>query len=504
MARELSHPLAKLIQDIVGAAKEVGWRRMASPKKWLVLSDGKDPFWFDRPAAWRDGQWLADTKRAVMGRSRIHPRGLHYVFLSRQVIKPDGLRYGLVDDALGINNLHSDWVWLGENAIKSARWLGLIPFDEITDERNDAPEERLYEEPFPHRLWAEVNDEFQLPNDVLPTLHSQQTPERDDGQEGLLVARQPYHLVFIGEKSSLYATLAPLAERYRADLYLPTGEISDYYVFRIAANAVQDGRPCVILYFADCDPSGHQMCISVTRKLQALQHWEDREWIDDLDGFGELELIVDRAALTPRQVSEEIRYTDADGNEQMLPQSPVTQEDRRRENWSVRYGVEQTEIDALLALAPDVLPQLVADAVQPYFDETLDDRVREAEQAWLAEAQRAIDEHLGGRDFSDLQQRLGEIREELPRLASEATERAELNELDLPERPDTPEPELDGELPEPLYHSAWDYMTQTRRLQYSKRYVDGGLTFVNGMWDREADGYPVNDDETDDQEDEEE
>ena len=39
--------------------------------------------------------------------------------------------------------------------------------------------------------------------------------------------RQPYRLALVGEKSSLADILGPLAERYNADLFLPTGEISD-------------------------------------------------------------------------------------------------------------------------------------------------------------------------------------------------------------------------------------------------------------------------------------
>lgn len=39
----------------------------------------------------------------------------------------------------------------------------------------------------------------------------------------------------------------------------------------MARTAASDGRPFVVLYFADCDPAGWQMCISVARKLQAFR-----------------------------------------------------------------------------------------------------------------------------------------------------------------------------------------------------------------------------------------
>ena len=36
-------------------------------------------------------------------------------------------------------------------------------------------------------------------------------------------------------------------------------------------SAARDGRPMVVFYFSDCDPSGWQMPVSLYRKLQALK-----------------------------------------------------------------------------------------------------------------------------------------------------------------------------------------------------------------------------------------
>jgi hypothetical protein len=41
------------------------------------------------------------------------------------------------------------------------------------------------------------------------------------------VPPQPYRLVIFGEKTSLEDVLGPIASRFEADLYLPSGEISD-------------------------------------------------------------------------------------------------------------------------------------------------------------------------------------------------------------------------------------------------------------------------------------
>lgn len=43
--------------------------------------------------------------------------------------KPSGAIY---------RNTESDWIWLA-HALKSARWLGYVPFERITDQRNAEP-----------------------------------------------------------------------------------------------------------------------------------------------------------------------------------------------------------------------------------------------------------------------------------------------------------------------------------------------------------------------------
>ena len=112
----------------------------------------------------------------------------------------------------------------------------------------------------------------------------------------------------------------------------------------MASDGAADGRPMVVLYFADCDPSGWQMAISVSRKLQALKALE----------FDDLELEVHRVALTPEQVRE---YG--------LPSTPLKDTERRADKWTAAMGVEQTEIDALAALQPDVLTAMARDAIAP-------------------------------------------------------------------------------------------------------------------------------------------
>jgi hypothetical protein len=300
-------PLRAALDKVIG---EQG----CSLKDLTVLAPQNDPFRVDTPARHRDGKWLAITARDLgLGDRKIHLRGLHYMVLGR--IKPDGSKY---------RNTDADWLWLQGDAAKAARWLGYIPFDQIVDQRNAEPEVREFSRPDP---WAYLTVGIDV-----------DLPDADDIMPGLAVEDfrgvQPYRVTMIGEKSSLADVLGPLARDYRADLYLPTGEMSDTLIYRIARTAAADGRPLVVLYFADCDPAGWQMPISVGRKLQA-----HRELLG-----GRFEFEVHRVALTPDQVRE---YG--------LPSTPLKDTEKRASSWQREMQVEQTEIDALASLHPDLL-----------------------------------------------------------------------------------------------------------------------------------------------------
>jgi hypothetical protein len=410
-----------------------------SMKDWTVLSAERDPLRLDTPANHTLGRWVWEHKRRLLDTASIHCRGLHYVFFTDQVIKPNGEVYGA--------NPYDDWIWLSEKAVKAARWLEYIDFEEIDDRRNAEPELQLWTPQGYVEISAAIEDKFEVPQTVVPQLFINEQ----------LRGEQPFHIVFIGEKSSLWTVLNPLAQQYQADLYLPTGEISDTRLYDIAVNGRNDGRPMIILYFADSDPSGHQMCLSATRKLQAL----------GLMGELPVNVMVKRAALTPRQVTE-LRLP----NGEPLPQSPLSPEEQRGDDWFESFGVRQTEIDALATLQPGMLTTIVNEAVAPFFDPTLNGRVLAVQNAWFRDVQQALDEHLDDVDFTDLDARLDEIRVEIPRLAAEAAQRANLDDLEVPEQPELPETEIDSiDTDDLLYDSDWTLRKQTLWMRMSKAYL---------------------------------
>jgi hypothetical protein len=396
--------------------------------KLSVLSAARDPYRLDTPAGRRDGAWLVGWIERLAVKLPVHLRGLFYILVAAgMVTRPDGRPF-INDDAT--------WTWLSEGAAKAARWLGLLPFESIVDERNAPPEIYVPLEEWPAPMVG-VTLGTELPDLDQPGLCADLNP---------IVARQPYRLVLVGEKVSLKAVLQPLARRIGGELALPSGEMSDSMANGIASRAARDGRPCRLLYFADFDPSGWQMPISVARKLQAEV---DRE-------FHDLDIDVHRVGLLAEHVER-----------LGLPSTPLKESERRADRWRQRWGLEQTEIDALAALRPDALREIAEAAVAPFFDPTLAGRCAEARWAWREDADATIEAEVAA-DLdiaaakAELAPKLAVVRDELEALREQleaVAERITLPPLALPQ------PELPGvPVPKPLWSSTDDWVNATRLL----------------------------------------
>ncbi len=285
--------------------------------------------------------------------------------------------------------------------------------------------------------------DIEIPDDIEPILHT-------DDFRGV----QPYRLVLIGEKSSLEPVLSPVAAGHQADLYLPTGEPSDTMLHQMARTGAADGRPMVVLYFSDCDPSGWQMPVSVGRKLQAFK----------IQLFPGLEFAVYRVALTPGQVRE---YD--------LPSTPLKDTEKRADRWQQAMGVAQTEIDSIAALRPDLLRQIARGAIAPFYDYELDRRVARYRDEWLGRAREMIaasfDLDRLAEIRADAEQQLDGMREQVRELNDAL--RIDVDPDDLPPI-ELPEAETRGVATHPaLIDSQWDFAEQCQALIDSKAYRNG-------------------------------
>jgi hypothetical protein len=429
-ANKEHHEPGKLHRILERAAE----REFCSTDELAVLS--KDPYRLDSPAGHQLGAWCARMiERFLAPEAKVHLRGLHYLLASAaDVRRPDGSLY-INTDAM--------WSWLTETAMKPARWLGYVPFERIVDERN--PEPALY---LPSDFQVEVERstgaQLQIPaiDESLPHFTSLQWP-----------VVQPYRIILIGEKTSLRPVLLPIAKEVGGELLLPTGEPSDTMIAELAKRSAADERPSVVLYFSDFDPAGHQMPVSVARKLQA--HC-------DLY-YPELNIQLHHVALTLEQV---IALD--------LPSTPLKATEARASRWRETMDHEQTEIDALAALNPDALTAIAREAIRPYYDPTLAERTQEAEEEWRDQCQERLARSPA---MADIQAKvtlaLAQFEEHRQQLAQlQQTAALLLTDIEPPPL-SLPEAEPDDELkPEALFDSQTDFVTTSRRLRGYKDLVN--------------------------------
>ena len=325
---------------------------------------------------------------------------------------------------------------------RPARWLGYVPFEKIIDARNAEPIIRVAKISNPR--WS---------ISVIPEL---ELPDADDLEPKICVdgfiQPQPYRLVFFGEKTSLGEVLLPLAREFDADLYLPAGEISDTLLNKMARTGAEDGREMIVLVFADCDPAGYQMAVSIGHKLRALKE----------AFYPSLTFQVHAPALTVEQVKEF-----------GLPETPLKETEKRAAGWKEKHGVEQTEIDALATLNPNLLRQIVRGSCSPFFDNTLADRIDEARNEWKEKAQEVFDEKVDPSLIEQIRSRAEASLEELRERLEQMQVAVDGLDIELPPM-EVPEAELDDvDGPEPLVTSEMDLVDAIEILRARKDYKNG-------------------------------
>jgi hypothetical protein len=195
------------------------------------------------------------------------------------------------------------------------------------------------------------------------------------------------------------------------------------------------------------------MSVSIGRKLQAFR---------DLF-FPDLRFEVVPVALTVDQVRE-----------LSLPSTPLKETEKRADRWRQAFGIEQTEIDALATLRPDVLREILKRAFDPYFDATLEDRVREAHDEWRERAQEAIDEQVDPSILAALRAEAAERLSELESAITDINERLRLaaDDFSLP-RIEVPGPEDQDASRQALVSFDDDWVAATRALIARKQYGNG-------------------------------
>jgi hypothetical protein len=221
---------------------------------------------------------------------------------------------------------------------------------------------------------------------------------------------QPYHVELWIEKSTMDDVLLPLCRRFAVNLVRGIGFQSITGAVRLLQRVqrlrrVAAEKPCRVFYLSDFDPGGHQMPVAVARQVEF--------WLPQYAPGADVKLTP--LVMTKEQVR---RYA--------LPRVPIKDSDRRKAGFEERHGEGAVELDALEAVFPGELANIVRAAVAPYRDEGLEERLEEVgeeavgcvEEDWARatagqrEELQAVEEEAAA-VLADYQGRLEEMDAEL-------------------------------------------------------------------------------------------
>lgn len=329
------------IEYIKQLKKSLGIKGINIPEL-IALSKGNDPFAIGTKAHKDWALWFKDMWEQFGYSRGVHLRRIHYQIISQEtpVITPEGKEY---------QNTNQDWGKLA-NASKWARYLKYIDCSDLEDRRNSEP--KIYtasdeESELSFELankWSSLYDDpfNYIPEFVdLPDLPSYSLLNFSPSS-GYLTE------VWI-EKSTMNDVLIPVCQRMNTNLVTGTGEISITRVFELVQRVKEFDKPCRIFYISDFDPAGKSMPVAVSRKIEYF--------IREYPEFEGIDIKLKPIALNQDQIRE-----------YKLPRTPIKETERRKDRFEMIYGEGATELDALEALYPDTLAQLVESYLSPYLN----------------------------------------------------------------------------------------------------------------------------------------
>ncbi|MEP6636688.1 MAG: hypothetical protein ABJB97_08165 [Acidobacteriota bacterium] len=172
----------------------------------------------------------------------------------------------------------------------------------------------------------------------------------------------PYRVEVWLEKLALESVISRVTSAWGIPLYVSRGFSSDSYLYNAASEIAESERETYIYFLTDHDPSGLKIESAIRRGLLKM--------VDDLGGDPD-SVNFERLGLLPEQIREH-----------SLPSRPT-----KMSSHSHGFEGESTELDAL---HPDVLRELVNDAIAEHAEQEELDRIQR-EQELAREALSAMD-----------------------------------------------------------------------------------------------------------------
>jgi hypothetical protein len=420
----------------------------------LALARNNDPYFAGAPAQTNKANWFGQLWRRYGFGSGVHLRRVHYQLVSTGATLPDGKPY---------QNTIECWGLLCD-AGKAARYLGLVNPTAFEDRRNPPPTNNLYQPYYEKEPTATIDEpEWAMPKIEIDLGFNLDVPAPTIGGYEYEPVDQPYYMALYVEKSTMNDVLGPICQELGIDYFTSLGFQSITTVVNMLQRIERFEKPARILYISDFDPAGDFMPVGVARQIE---YWRER--------YCSQEVKLQPIALTRDQVQQ-----------WRLPPIPIKESDLRANGFMDRWGVDgATELDALEALHPGELANIVRSAAAPYRDEALPRRLSRArrdaasvaDSEWKEatadlsaeldtlrdDTQTVIDQYQD--ELNDLSERfnsdLAPLAERMQALLSRLEE---LRSDYRPELPERPEPETDGDDDiETLLDTNRDYMEQLR------------------------------------------
>jgi len=346
---------AALKESLLTQAKEQGLTKAQAS----VLS--VDPYFVGNERDYEMGEWAATLWDRMMAKRKkpLHLRGFHYWIQSQGIKKPDGQKYAHKD-------AHKDWLFLLK-AAQMARYLHIGTWKNLIDLKHPDPTDyNTYEVESGWKKDGIVDVQSLLQGGVeqfvdalLKMLHKEIPQYRTD-------AMQTFHTEVWCEKNSMGFVIEPACRVYGACYQPLVGQASVEKVemsARRAIQAAQAGKKVRIFYISDWDRYGWWMVSAVARKLEYFVEEAKEQGLD-------MDIRLTRLALNDDQIQ---KFN--------LPKAP-------------KLGEAVVELDALEAIHPGELGNIVGKALDPYYDAENVKKLEEENKRMKVMAQRLLEEKL--------------------------------------------------------------------------------------------------------------
>jgi len=165
--------------------------------------------------------------------------------------------------------------------------------------------------------------------------------------------RLPVYVEIWVEKDALAGVLYSVTERYDVALMPAKGYSSESFAYSSAEAIKRTGKPAVVYYLGDFDPSGWNMARNLEEKLR---------------GFG-AEITFERLAVNPEQIEA-----------WNLPSRPTKRTDTRCREFFDTFGKGTPSVE-LDALHPDKLRAIVREAIERHIPAGYLDTLNAAEES---------------------------------------------------------------------------------------------------------------------------